>query len=283
MNENQNLFADIPNLGDAQGLQTFMENQAMSEMGITPAQTQPEVQPQVGQQQPQGTQQVQPTQGNQPAQGSQPQTQQYSAEDIQRIIAENQMYRAQFQNQNQPRVQQPVMQQPQPRVQANPQLNQLIANALAQGYTPEQIYAAINNKQPNLNSNAQLEGKLNQVVDYLARQQYEQERNAFVDKMTAFGDKWGLSEQDLVLFANTALEKGMNVATVKDVEAVFRAIYPEQYALRLQRMQNQSGSQIYGGAVVQEAPRAAQSKIEDAYVEQFLQNTMPNQYRNFKK
>lgn len=277
MNENQNLFADIPNLGDTQGLQTLLENQAMSEMGITPAQPQPEAQPQV--EPTQGAQQVQPQQPTQPVQqAQQPQQHQYSAEEIQRILAENQMYKAQYQGQA--RAQQPVMPQPQPRAQANPQLNQLIANALAQGYTPEQIYAAINNKQPNQSA---LEGRLNQVVDYLARQQYEQERNAFVDKMTAFGDKWGLSEQDLVLFANTALEKGMNVATVKDVEAVFRAIYPEQYALRLQRMQNQSGSQIYGGAVVQEAPRATQTKYEDAYVEQFLQSTMPNQYKNFKK
>ena len=278
MNENLNeLFQGLPNLGDTEGLNNLLESQKLAEMGIQPASAQPEAQP--------ASQPAQPTQGVQP-QAPATQPAQYSAEDIQKIIAENQAFRAQAAQAQatQMGIQRPVQQaQPQPRAQVNPQLNQLIAMALAQGYTPEQIYQAMGRPAQSQNPNAQLEGRVNQIANYLAQQQYENERSAFVEKMTNFGDKWGLSESDLVLFANTAYEKGINVATVKDVEAVFRAIYPDQYALRLQRMQNQTGSQIYGGTSIPEAPRATQSKMEDAYVEAFLKNAMPNQYNNFTK
>lgn len=71
---------------------------------------------------------------------------------------------------------------------------------------------------------------------------------------------------------------GINLANVTDVEAVFRAVYPEQYAIRSQRIAGASASQIYGGASAMETPRAASSKLEDAYVDAFLKQAMPNAY-----
>ena len=125
--------------------------------------------------------------------------------------------------------------------------------------------------------------KVTQIEQYLKQQQYKAEENAFISKMTEFGNKYGLSENDLVIFGNKAMEKGINLVNVSDVELVFKALYPEQYAIRLQRMSNTPTSQIYGGSSVPEAPRAAASKVEDAYVENFLKHSMPNQYGMFKK
>ena len=99
--------------------------------------------------------------------------------------------------------------------------------------------------------------------------------------MTTFGNKYGLTENDLVTFGNVAMSKGINLTTVNDVEAVFRAIYPEQYAIRSQRIAGAPASQIYGGASTPEAPRAAANKLEDAYVDNFLKQAMPNQYNQF--
>ena len=101
--------------------------------------------------------------------------------------------------------------------------------------------------------------------------------------MTEFGNKWGLSEQDLSTFGYAALKLGINVATVTDLEAVFRAVYPEQYAIRMQRMQNTPSSQIYGGTNMPESNRTMASRAEDAYVENFLAHTMPNMYNTSKK
>jgi hypothetical protein len=99
--------------------------------------------------------------------------------------------------------------------------------------------------------------------------------------MTTFGDKFGLSENDLVTFGNKAMTMGINLTTVTDVESVFRAVYPEQYAIRSQRIANNPTSHIYGGASTPEAPRAATSKLEDAYVDNFLKQAMPNQFNTF--
>ena len=275
-NEN-NIFEGIPGLGDAEAFQDYVNNQNAQEIAGNPA-TPSALQP------------------NNPA-PSQEQTQ-YTAEDIQRILAENAQYKAQMQAQAQAQaktaqtaqaqqMQAQAMAQAQ-RQQANPiqgnsQLQAAVARALAQGYTPEQIYAAM---QGNTGQ-ARLENQVNQIQQYLQQQQYQREESAFIEKMTSFGDKWGLSEADLVTFANEALAKGINVAQVSDVEAVFRAVYPEQYAFRAQRMANQNNSSpLYGGSAFQEAPRAAQSKYEDAYVEAFLKGKMPNaynKYNNFKK
>ena len=97
--------------------------------------------------------------------------------------------------------------------------------------------------------------------------------------LTAFGDKFGLSENDLVVFGNTALAKGINIAQVSDLESVFRAIYPEQYAIRVQRMQHTPTSQIFGGSTMFINPTAMSEQAADNYVEGFLKGAMPNQYR----
>lgn len=283
-NEN-NIFGDIPGLGDTQAFQNFVDAQNQQEVvGQEPTIPQA-LQPQ-GQPQGQGNQATQPQpQGNQ--------VPQYTSEDIQRIIAENQQYKAQIAaSQAQAQAQAQAAAQAQAQAQArgqmtpqraagmqNPQLQQAIARALASGYTPEQIYAAM---QGN-NAQSKLESEVQQMREYLQAQQYQKEQSEFIGKMTTFGDKWGLSEADLVTFANAALEKGINVAQVNDVEAVFRAIYPEQYAFRAQRMAAQNNaSPIYGGTNFPEAPRATQSKAEDAYVEAFLKGKMPNAYGKYQ-
>ena len=68
-----------------------------------------------------------------------------------------------------------------------------------------------------------------------------------------------------------------------DLETVFKAVYPEQYAIRIQRMSPTNTSQIYGGTSIPEGNRALASKAEDAYVEAFLKQTMPNQYGMLNK
>lgn len=171
--------------------------------------------------------------------------------------------------------------QPQVRTGYTPQQVEFITKALSSGYTLEQIQAAMNaSKAPAIDP---ISEKVSQIEQYLKQQQYKAEENAFISKMTEFGNKYGLSENDLVIFGNKAMEKGINLVNVSDVELVFKALYPEQYAIRLQRMSNTPTSQIYGGSSVPEAPRAAASKVEDAYVENFLKHSMPNQYGMFKK
>lgn len=171
--------------------------------------------------------------------------------------------------------------QPQVRTGYTPQQVEFITKALSSGYTLEQIQAAMNaSKAPAVDP---ISEKVSQIEQYLKQQQYKAEENAFISKMTEFGNKYGLSENDLVIFGNKAMEKGINLVNVSDVELVFKALYPEQYAIRLQRMSNTPTSQIYGGSSVPEAPRAAASKVEDAYVENFLKHSMPNQYGMFKK
>lgn len=270
-----NIFEGIPGLGDAQAFQNYVDEQAAQQV----ASGQPDV-----------PQALQPTQtAGQEVQQPQNQVPQYTNEDIQRIIEENKQFKAQAQLEAQRQAQAQVQVQAQQRAQVtprqaaqmqNPQLQAAISRALAAGYSPEQIYAAM---QGNT-AQSKLESQVNQIQQYLQQQQYQQEQNAFIEKMTAFGDKWGLSEADLVTFADAALQKGINVAQVNDVEAVFRAVYPEQYAFRAQRMNNRNNaSAIYGGTNYPEAPRASQSKVEDAYVEAFLKGKMPNAYNNFKK
>lgn len=273
-----NIFEGIPGLDDTQGLENYAANQAATEAIGTPATTPQALTPN-----------AQPA--TDPNANVQPQGQvTYTQEDIQRIIAENAQYKAQAQAraqaQAQPqnvtpqqRVAQPNSNvNPQANVQGNPQLQMAIARALAAGYTPEQVYAAMRGNTQQ----AKLENQVAQIQNYLEQQQYQREEAAFIDKMTSFGNKWGLSEQDLVTFADKALQLGINVAQVNDVEAVFRAVYPEQYAFRAQRIANQNNaSPIYGGTSIPEAPRAAQSKAEDAYVENFLKGKMPNAYNSF--
>lgn len=263
---NEELFSGIPALGDEQGLETFMNNAALDNMGIgndpTPAALQVQTPAQA---------QVEPATPAQPAQ-VQPQAPQFTAEQVAQIIAQNQ----QLIQQNAQRQAQP--QPAQPASPYTPQQATIIKQLIDRGVPIERIQAALNgNAAQNATQNAVMQ-RLANMEAYLQQQQYVAAQNAFIDKMTTFGDKFGLSEADLVTFGNKAMSMGINLTTVSDVEAVFRAVYPDQYAIRSQRIASAPSTPIYGGSSTPEAPRATAAKMEDAYVEQFLRSSMPNQY-----
>lgn len=264
------MFSDIPGLADTNGFAQFVENQNASQQpatGNVPPLTQPNPVATPNPTTPeQGTGTPAPDTGT-----NQPVT--YTAEQVQQLI--NSM-RAQ-----QTQVRQPQVSTPQPSKGVyTPQEINAINTLLARGYSLEQVMQAVNANRAKTAPQADpaVLAKINRIEQYLADQQYKAEQNAFVDKMNTFGTKFGLSEDDLVTFGNAAMSKGINLLNVSDVEMVFKALYPEQYAVRVQRMSNTPTSQIYGGQSVPEAPRAAISKAEDAYVENFLQHAMPNQY-----
>lgn len=258
---NNDLFSDIPALGDEQGLENLLNQQTLASMGVQPAQD-PE-----------------PAQEPAPAQ-AQPT---YTNEQIQQIIARNQQLEAQTNQPAQRPAYQPAAQQQQQVAQGyNAQQIEIINKLLASGMTIGQINAEINKRRAANASNSAVMQRVQALEQHIQQQQYEAAASAFEQKMLAFGDKFGLSEDELVLFGETALTKGIDV-TKADLETAFRAVYPDQYALRMQRITNNSTAPIYGGVSVSEAPRAQASKIEDAYVDSFLRGAMPNQYNMFNK
>jgi DNA-binding transcriptional MerR regulator len=263
-------FSDIPALGDAQGLENYLNNEALAAQGIQVQNQQPE-QPKPEEQQ----QQVQ--QQSQQPQGQSNDTITLSREQLNAILAS----RGQMPQQ----AQQP-QQQVQPRAPVySAQEQQFIARALAQGYSLDQINRFLYTQRGNVaRGNPILEQRLAQVEQYLRTQEYKTAETAFINRLSDFGNKWGLSEQDLVNFGNTALQHGINIAGDNvDLEMVFRAIYPEQYSIRSRRMTPTNSSQIYGGTSIPEGSRASASKLEDAYVENFLKGAMPNQYGTLNK
>ena len=280
-----NIFSGIPSLNDDTGLQTYLNNQQLTSLGIanteveTSAQgQQPVVQPTT--QPGQSAQSVaQPTVQEQPTlQGAG-----YTVEDVNRILARNAELEKQVNAMARPTTpttftptRTPVT-TPTPRYSAN-QIN-LIKQALDQGATIEQIQAALSRKSVQDGTSKELLDKVNAIENYLQQSAYDKAQTEFVNKLTAFGDKFGLSENDLVVFGNTALAKGINIAQVSDLESVFRAIYPEQYAIRVQRMQHTPTSQIFGGSTMFINPTAMSEQAADNYVEGFLKGAMPNQYR----
>jgi type II secretory pathway pseudopilin PulG len=159
-----------------------------------------------------------------------------------------------------------------------PQQVAIMKQLLDRGVPLERIMYSLHGNRQNAQQQQALVNRLQNIEQYLQNQQYQAAESAFITKMTAFGDKFGLSEQDLVTFGNQAMAMGINLTQVNDVEAVFRAVYPEQYAIRSQRIAGANASHIYGGASANETPRAAASKLEDAYVDAFLKQAMPNQY-----
>ena len=272
---NNDLFSGIPALGDTAGLENVVNQNTLNEMGYgnptVPAalQTQPQAQPQT---EPETAPAQDPAQ---PAPIAQPAAPQYTAEQVAQIVARNQQLEAQV------RANQVPQSQPQASTYT-PQQAAIIKQLIDRGVPIDRIQQALNG---NRQQNAVIQ-RLQQVEQYLQNQQYAAAQNEFITKMTTFGNKFGLSEDDLVTFGNTALSKGINLTTIgtaDDIEAVFRAIYPEQYAIRSQRIAGANASQIYGGANTPEAPRAAVSKLEDAYVDNFLKQSMPNQYNQFPK
>lgn len=272
------IFSGIPALGDTAGLETFMNDQTVAQAvpndGIPAA---------LQQQQP--TQAAEPAPATDPAPAATPATPAaptYTSEQVQEII--NRMtaqQAAQAQAQQQAMLQQRQAQAAAQRATYTPQQAAIIKQLIDKGVGLDRIMAAMNGGQ-NAQQNA-LAARLQAIEQRMQQQQYAAEEQAFINKMTEFGNKFGLTEADLVTFGNAAYEKGINVAQVTDLESVFRALYPEQYAIRMQRMSNAPASQIFGGSSVPEMPRAAASKVEDQYVEQFLRHSMPNQYGMTRK
>lgn len=265
MNEN-NLFEGLPGLADTEGLNNFINQQ--QEQAQNP---QANIPPML---QPQGQAQENPAQDN-PQPQAQPQVYniggvQYTAAQLEQIV-----------NQNRAMAQRQAMaaQQSQPKSAYTPEQAAIIKELINRGVPMERIQNAL---QQNT-AQAQMNQRMQNIETYLQQQQYAMEESAFIDKMTNFGNKFGLNEDDLVEFANVALSKGINVAQVTDVEAVFRALYPEQYAIRVQRMSAQPSSQMFGGSSIPEMPRANASKLEDSYVDAFLKSAMPNQYNQYNR
>lgn len=268
---NEEIFSGIPSLDDAQGLQDYMNQQTLDNMGVngtmpaaletTPPATDPATTPNTAQPaiaQPATPQQDAP---------------QYTSAQIQQLIARNAQLEAAA-----AAAQRQTAQRPQMQADYNPQQAAIIKQLIDKGVPLSVIYNTLQKGNSANQANTALANRVQAVEQYLQQQQYAAEESKFITKMTDFGNKFGLSENDLVTFGNAALAKGINVANVSDIEAVFRAIYPDQYAIRMQRMSNAPTSQIFGGASTPEAPRAAASKLEDAYVEQFLKGAMPNAY-----
>lgn len=267
---NNEIFSGIPSLDDTQGLEDYLNQQAMDSMGLNT-------------QIPAALENQQQTDANSGNSGNADPAQTaptYTQEQIAQIIARNQQLEAQFAQSQQPV--QPQQQVQQQQVRQAPLYNDrqigIINQLLARGVSIEEIAAHIAKSRNTAPVNSALVQRLQSIESYLQQQQYAQAEAEFIQKMTTFGDKFGLSEKELEHFGNVALEKGINVAHVTDLEAVFRAIFPDQYALRVQRMSNPSTSQFYGGASAMDTPRASASKMEDAYVDAFLKQTMPNQY-----
>lgn len=263
---NEELFSGIPSLDDEAGMQSYMNNDALNNLGLgqdtTPAALQ-----QTATAEPV---QAEPAANTTPVAQPADNTPQFTAAQVAEIVA-----RA--------RAQAPAAT---PNVQPStytPQQAAIIKQLIDKGVSIDRIQAALNGQRAsNAQSNAIMQ-RLANMEAYLQNQEYVAAQNAFVEKMNTFGDRFGLSENDLVTFGNKAMSMGINLTQVSDLEAVFRAVYPDQYAIRSQRIQGSAASQIYGGSSAPEAPRAVSSKMEDAYVDQFLRNSMPNQYGMYTK
>ena len=269
---NEELFSGIPSLDDTQGMQDYMNQQTLTDMGVNgnmPAALNYE----------DNTPNADPN-ANTPANTNPAPTNapQYTSEQIQQIIARNAQLEAGINAIAQRQQAAQAQAQQLGRAEYNVQQAAIIKQLIDKGVPLSVIYDTLQKGSAPNRANAALNSRIQAVEQYLNQQQYVAEESKFIGKMTEFGNKFGLSENDLVTFGNTALSKGINLANVSDVETVFRAIYPEQYAIRMQRMSNAPSSQIYGGASTPEAPRAMSSKLEDAYVDNFLKGAMPNAY-----
>lgn len=257
-------ITQLPALDDETGLQNLLQQKEMQSIGIVPQPTQNT-----------GTQA--PAQPVQPAAVAQP-TQQgpvYTEAQVQAILQQQAAARQTVAPQ-----QQVPQQQPAQGVAYSERQTQLVVEAMRRGIPLDRIVNALNtNRQMGSPDYAQqlmskveeLQQRFNQIEESKVAEQFE-------SKMTAFGNKLGLSERDLYTFGTKALENGINILYVNDIEAVFRGLYPEQYALRVQRAQPQATSQIYGGSNVGTTSQDTE-KYAQQYAEQFLKNTMPNYYK----
>jgi len=276
MNENEN-FSGIPSLGDAAGLENFIQNENLKAMGgvANPA---PAANPN-----PNPAQPAQPAVPGTDANPATPNPADIPNADAQPSVtitrAEYDAMQKQIAAINQQlnaNRQQPAAQAPQVNIGAgyDARVKSFITEALNRGYSLEQIQKVLAQRNdPAVN---QMNARMAAIEKQLQEQQYQDYEARFIGKMTSFGNKWGLSENDLVTFGQEALKQGINVANDNvNLEAVFRAIYPEQYAIRSQRMANASKSQIFGGAGIPDNPQATNSKLADAYVEAFIKSHYP--------
>jgi len=275
-------FSGIPALGDTQGLENFLNNEMLAAQGLQPQETpaQPAA-PAAQPAQPADPAAIPPATPA-PAAGGSGDTITLTREQLNAILAS----RGQAPAATNPAPARPATTPVQPKGSGYSAQDQaFIARALQQGYTLEQINNFFIQQRGQAGKiDPALEQRLSQVEQYLKTQEYKQAETAFVNRLSEFGNKWGLSEQDLINFGNTALQKGINIAVGNvDLETVFRAIYPEQYAIRSRRMTPTNSSQIYGGTSIPEGSRANAAKAEDAYVEAFLKGAMPNQYGMLNK
>lgn len=272
-NDNLTNFSDVPSLDDVQGLEDYLNNESLRQAGLggTPS-------PAVA-----NSATETPVEGaGDPAPA--PSQSQYTTEQVNQLIEKVNALQAQLAQNQQIAAQQAAaaqrVQQPVPAYSA--QQKQFIQTALERGYSLEQIQRALASRGVNP-AQSQMQQDIEGIKKHLQAQEYQRAESEFINRISAFGDKWGLSEKDLVTFGQVALQKGINIAHVTDLETVFRAVYPEQYNIRKQRMSNTNTSQIYGGTSIPESNRAMAAKAEDAYVDAFIRQTMPNQYYNHKK
>lgn len=265
MNEYENNFSDIPALGDTEGLENYLNNETLASQGLAPV-----------------PQTETPTEN---PETTTPETSGFTKEQLAELVQKVDAINAQL-GQSRAQQQQHVAQQ-QAQAQGagySAQEQQFIAAALQRGYGLDQINQVIMQRRASNPQTANMARRIDAMEQYLRSQQYQQAQDAFVSKVSTFGNKWGLSDTDLETFANEALRHGINIAMDNvDLEMVFRAVYPEQYAIRSQRMTPTNSSQIYGGTSIPEGNRANASKLEDQYVESFLRGKMPNQYGMLNK
>lgn len=276
---NDELFSGIPSLDDEAGVQNYLNNAILTDAGLgtdtTPAALQIQNQPQP---QPAEPQAAEPAAAPTAAP-------QYTADQVAAIIARNQQLEAQMQaRQAQPQAQHQNTSQQQQQTYT-PRQAALIKQLIDRGVSLDRINAALAGRSQTDQAQNAMMSRLANVERYLQQQEYEAAQNAFVDKMTNFGNRFGLSENDLVTFGNKAMTMGINLTEVPadSIENVFKAVFPDQYAIRSQRIAGASASHIYGGASSVETPRASASKLEDAYVDAFLRQSMPNQYGKYTK
>ena len=266
------IFSGIPSLDDEAGVQNYLNNATLSDAGLGNVETPAALQ----------------TQEQTPAAEPQDTTAQaaphYTADQVAAIIARNQQLESQMVQQNNVR-QMTAQRQTAAQPAYTPRQAELIKQLIDKGVPLERISAAIAGRAQASQAQADVMNRISKVEQYLQAQEYAAAQNAFVDKMTTFGNKYGLSENDLVTFGNKAMSIGINLTEVPSdaIENVFKAVYPDQYAIRSQRMAGSAASHIYGGSSTIEPTRASASKLEDAYVDAFLKQSMPNQYGKYTK
>jgi hypothetical protein len=258
-------ITQLPALDDEQGLQNLMQQQQMASIGIVPQNTGDSTQ---------NVQEAIPQQGYAPETGTGETT--FTEAQVQAIL---QNYANAVKSTIAPQQSVP-QQQAAPTTQYDQRQMQLVNEAMRRGIPLEKIVASLgSNRQGGQPDYAQqLAQKVNELQQRFNQIEQSKVTEQFESKLTGLGNKLGLSERDLYTFGTKALENGINILYVNDIEAVFRGLYPDQYALRVQRAQPQATSQIYGGSNVGTTSQDNE-KYAQQYAEQFLKNTMPNYYK----